>query len=442
MNKPSAIVAAIFAAITSASVSATPTVTIDSVTQRWPWNNKVDIKYTISGGTDMSRYEYYKIKFNATIDGQTYEIDGSKDLIAKTVNGTHTVTWTNAPAGVRATGCTMGATLYETTGDYMIIDLDTGHFAFENLEGSDSRTITPEASNARYNTALYKTDRLVMRRVERTTAPNAAYASYPTGGDSYSNTRGTNPVLTFYNSAKNWTTDKDYFVGVFMVTVAQYRKITGLERQGAFNDWGGNVKDWCPAGVESYNTLRNSKTATTALSADASSVSFFERLNAKTGIGTGFDLPTEVMWEIAARAGTTTLYWWGASKVWADFVHRCVFSGTRVDDGNGNKTRSYNVGLKSSGAQRTSNRWGLFDTMGNLIELCRDVGYYPDLKDASDPFTPKYDSAATTSMCRGGYWEETENSRTFEASFRYPAPATIDKSNANYIGIRVFFVAQ
>ena len=241
--------------------SAVPTVTIVSVTQRWPWNNKVDIKYRIDGGTDLANFEYYKIKFNATINGQTCEIDGSKDLIAKTVDGTHTVTWTNAPSGVLATGCTMGATLYETTGDYMIIDLDIGHFAFENREGDDRANSRPTASNTRYNTGLYKTDWLVMRRVPRTA--DSAYASYRTGYDSQCGSGVSG--LTYYNSNKDWTTDKDYYVGVFKVTVAQYRKIMGIVPAGAsFVNVGGNVYDWCPVGDPSYNTLRNSKTATTA----------------------------------------------------------------------------------------------------------------------------------------------------------------------------------
>ena len=187
----------------------------------------------MSGGTDLSHYEYYKIKFNATIDGRNYEIDGSKDLIAKTVDGTHTVTWTNAPAGIKAMDCTMGATLYETTGDFMIIDLDTGHFAFENLESGDSVNMRPTASEGRYNTPLYKTDWLVMRRVPRTA--DSAYAGYRTGHADYQA-----PTYTgsYTNSVKDWTTEKDFYAGVFMVTVAQYRKIMGAERAGAFRAYG------------------------------------------------------------------------------------------------------------------------------------------------------------------------------------------------------------
>ena len=29
-------------------------ITVDNVAQRWPWNNKIDITYTVSGGQDVA----------------------------------------------------------------------------------------------------------------------------------------------------------------------------------------------------------------------------------------------------------------------------------------------------------------------------------------------------------------------------------------------------
>lgn len=433
MRAKHGIMAAI-AAFATMVASATPSVTIDSVTQRWPWNNKVDIKYTISGGTDMSKFEYYKIKFNATINGQAYEIDGSKDLIAKTVDGIHTVTWTNAPSGIKAMDCTMGATLYETTGDYMIIDLDTGHFALEDLESGDTRKAVPTASNARYNTALYKTDRLVMRRIERTTAPNAAYASYRTGYSTYQAPTYTGSCT---NTPTDRTTSKDYYVGVFMVTIAQYRKIVGSVPSGAaFYSYGDNVQDWCPVGAPKYDTLRNSKAATTALSSDATSVSFFERLNALTGVGSGFDLPTEVMWEIAYRAGTTTMYPWLNSYNYAENTYRIHCNDTRQKPaGSGNKTQTFRVGAY------LPTQWGLYDMMGNLAELCRDVGAYGDLAEAPDPWTPQ-NLAGDKVMQRGNYWEVGCANDAFKASQRVKSSLRVSEASGRATGFRLFFVAQ
>ncbi|MBQ3097067.1 MAG: hypothetical protein IJC66_02825, partial [Kiritimatiellae bacterium] len=49
-------------------------ITVDSVVQRWPWNNKIDITYTVSGGQNISAGVYAKIVFTATIGGKAYTI--------------------------------------------------------------------------------------------------------------------------------------------------------------------------------------------------------------------------------------------------------------------------------------------------------------------------------------------------------------------------------
>jgi len=73
-------------------------VTIDSVTQRWPWNNKFDITYTVTDGQtfteDGTGDVYCKLVFNATIGGQTYVIGGVTNVGASASSGQHTVTWT------------------------------------------------------------------------------------------------------------------------------------------------------------------------------------------------------------------------------------------------------------------------------------------------------------------------------------------------------------
>ena len=43
---------------------------IESVAQRWPWNNKLDITYLVEGGQAGSAYA--RIEFTATIAGKPY----------------------------------------------------------------------------------------------------------------------------------------------------------------------------------------------------------------------------------------------------------------------------------------------------------------------------------------------------------------------------------
>ena len=130
------------------SAQATPGVQINSVLQRWPWNNKVDINYTVTDGQDVSRDVFCKLVFNATVNGQTYTIDGTT-IGADASSGTHTATWDNPPTGVKTANCTMTATLLSADvpsgNDYMVIDLATGSIAFEGLYKTQAE------SNARYN---------------------------------------------------------------------------------------------------------------------------------------------------------------------------------------------------------------------------------------------------------------------------------------------------
>lgn len=421
MSKTTRLAAVIGAtAITAGAAFATPTVTIKSVTQRWPWNNKVDITYTVGDAESLSDGAYYKVKFTTTIPGVGLPIviDGSRDVIAKAVNGTHTVTWTNAPSGVRASDCSMVAALYSTTGDYMIVDLDTGAFAFEGLESGDTATATPTASNARYNSPLYKSDRMVLRRVPKWTSESAYEGGYPTGNDSEADE-------TLKNTPKRWQTDADYFIGVFPCTQAQYLKLMDTNPSQS-----AEIGDFKPVdNVLQYHTsavaLRTNKNPADKLASNATSKSFFERLNALTGIdGCGFDLPTEVMWEIAARAGGDDYYWWGPSSDTASISTYCV------------KWQS-NWYIVNTGT-KTSNPWGLFDVIGNTYEWCRNssADYSSDLGNATDAWS--LSSTGQYRIMRGGPTAGTRDDNVnFRASKRWSQTGHTLGSGMKQVGFRV-----
>jgi uncharacterized protein (TIGR02996 family) len=135
------------------------------------------------------------------------------------------------------------------------------------------------------------------------------------------------------------TLRRGYFLGVYPVTQAQWRAVTGGD-PSKFNG------DGRPIETVSWEDC----------------VAFCEKLARKAG-GL-FRLPTEAEWEFAARAGTTTAYCTG--------------------DGLGAMKRagwcSYHGGARETKlvGQFEPNAWGLYDVHGNVWEWCSDrYGPYP-----------------------------------------------------------------
>ena len=395
------ILAAMMAASLALGADAS-SITINSVRQRWPWNNKVDIKYTVSGGQDVSSGVFAKIVFNVTIGGKTYVIDGVHDIGANASNGTHTVTWTPpADMVVKATDCIMTATLSAADApsgdDYMIVDLADGSISYEGL------LATQADSNARYNTDEYKQDKLVLRKI-----PMGAYQV------------GHADITTanHKNTPKVWDLSKfndgaTYYIGIFPVTRTQYTKL-GL------SDPSGYTSHSSTATHISYNdTIANrpvdSLVWVDVRGADGSEYplgklvpdedgTFLQRLNAKTGMsadGYGFDIPTEIMWEIAARSGATTKYWWGDTPD----VTGSGRDWTATPDGNG---LYYSVNRANAGDNLVAvgtvmpNLWGIYDLAGNGAESCIDTWGLPDLANAESPYVPYQDTTSNLRRNRGG----------------------------------------
>ena len=128
-------------------------------------------------------------------------------------------------------------------------------------------------------------------------------------------------------------------------------------------------------------------------------MAFCQRLRLRTG--KNYTLPSEVQWEYACRAGTTTPFHWGAtiSTKLSNYDGRNVYG-----DGEKGEYRRQTVDVASFPA----NPWGLHEMHGNVWEWCADHrhdNYKGVLEDGCvwiDEEAKK--DALKSKLLRGGSW--------------------------------------
>ena len=328
--------------------------TVSDVTarQRYPWNGKIDIDYTVTGVDTADTALAVSLTDHDT--GRVYTLTDA---------GRHRVTWDTAVDGLDLVSSNVTATVSlvrrgsastATEGLYCVIDLSGGPDAtwwpVSYLSAVPVGGWTDE----------YKTTKLVLRRIEAGT--------FIMGGDqSDENCRVT---LT-----------KPFYIGVFEVTQRQWELVMG-SWPGSSPSSSFGLGDAYPAYYVSYDDIRGSSSGTWWPASSAVDVSsFLGRLRARTGLD--FDLPTEAQWEYACRAETATTYYWGnamdGAYVW--YIHN-----------SGSKTQPVGTRLPYA--------WGLYDKSGNVWEWCRD--WYGTLAYGTDPVGS--DSGSYRVFRGGGWW--------------------------------------
>ena len=385
--------------LAAATAGAEPSVTLNQVQPRYPWNGYVDIDYTVSGLTDGEYATDYRLEFSASgnYGGAAFSVSATNFLGVAwcdlpITNGTHRITWDSAADGANFAGSTtfkfevVYDPVTEKDADYIILDLTAGSGAAARYPVRYVRA--PSAPPAAFNHDEYKCGKTVLKRV--------GAGTFRMGNcNTLTGTQGSGDT--------NWHTvqlTKDYFLALFPLTVAQNGYLKGS----------GSKTDMTPKPL--------SRNAIVGATGQLSNLCAKAVWHGSVAVD-GFSLPTEAQWEYAARAGSTYKTYWG------------------TDDVNGtDSARPYHWWGQSIWShvvvgQRLPNNWGFYDMTGTMNAWCLDLyaAYSADPAFVSggttvDPSGPE--TVSSTNYCYRGGW-------SYGSIWSYSAVGQRMKAPGNYI---------
>ena len=217
------------------------------------------------------------------------------------------------------------------------------------------------------------------------------------------------------------TITKDFYLGRFEVTQAQYKKVVGTNP--SYFQAPANVERTRRGGV-----IDTSKHPVEKVSFE-SAVMFCQRLTElpeEKKAGRVYRLPTEAEWEYACRAGNNTSF---SGAVYADVTVDSIFA----DDAD---VLDYlDMGCSTVSIQRFTtkpNAWGLQSMHGHVAEWCSDwYGKYPS-EPVIDPSGPP---DGPHHVMRGGcFWDYREDCRS--------ACRNSPISSVGVVGFRVVLISS
>ena len=327
---------------------------------------------------------------------------------AKTITWRPDHTWPDHKIEGNNTRAVVTAWPLENTPDYMVVDI-TGVPASDVVRyypGADylPKSSFKQAGAAITNNPAYKTTKFLMRKIMARGVEWRMGSARETGR----NTTNEDPHLV--------TLDKNYYIGVFEVTQAQWQWITGYSYQQFTTQQTMRPYDFASYtdirqgdGSSKYSEDGNVSAPATGgeYPAEPYSESFLGLLRTKTGID--FDLPSEAQWEFAARAGHGEGHWGDGSTM--NISNEQDTNLNRISRYKKNPTGmpatpSFTVAPDEGGTAIVGsfqpNSWGLYDMTGNMLELCLDY-YKVDITGLKGAVNTQVETA-TSHVAKGGGW--------------------------------------
>ena len=335
--------------------------------QRYPWNGKVDIDFTL----DSNPTEPYQMSV------EVFDNVGKTNLTVKSVytpdvsfennpcmvrTDTRRIVWDAAkdlPNGFKCTNVLVTCKderLIVDNKRYMIVDLTTDPFGISYTNCPPSGGWTDE----------YKSGKLVLRKIP--------------AGSFYMGSLLLDPEHKTNEEYHKVTLTNPFYLSVFELTESQYALVMGSSSSSlkpVEKTWS-DIRGFdvvLTATVSGTTWTQTKKTLYSwPTSSNVDSSSFMGKIRSKSGML--FDLPTESQWEYACRGGATTPLYLGLtnSEINASFV-----CGDAVINSEG-------TGYSYIG-NYTPNSFGLHDMTGSVDEWCLDV--YKEKLGSSSLIDPK-----------------------------------------------------
>ena len=362
----------LFSAV-AVSAFADPSVTGITVKQRWPWSDKIDVDFTLSATTNCDiRFAF---SHSGTATGKTVVKNLSDVTLSGVAPGEGHFTMDPADFGIKGKSIANLVVTAEEVASvadrtFLVLDLSTGEYEYRAARPSDELGWT---------NSVYKSTKMPFRRVSAGT-----YTVGHTEAEMKTINNGTNPSADQKNSIlqRQVTLSSDYYIAIFPLTAMQSKTV------GYGSDTGYGVKRM------SYGSCRGLTNADESVNVNwpitglgkFGENTLLAKIRQRTGGKLMIDLPTETQYEVAMRAGTTTIFPNGGTS-----------SNTKaeLEDLWLELSPPYPPGQEDVGL-RKPNGWDIYNPVGMTYYWCLDAErktaatYYEDNTSAGQSGTDPY----------------------------------------------------
>ena len=374
------------AALTVSSALAAPLV--DNVALSQDNSRKVKITYTLTGEQAIVTVD---IQTNGVSIGEanlTYFAGDVNRVVQPSKDGgdIRTAYWypDRAWSDHKVDSATAVVTAWATNAppDYMVVNLTDGDKTYYT-------SVDSLPGGCGLSNDLYRTERMVFRKIP------ARGVTWRMGSplDELGREDDEKPHLV--------TLTKDYWFGVFPVTMAQHKLVAGDNSSIApATCFFTNLSSYATRPYQGVGYITLTET-------------HIPNFRAKVG-DDGFNIPTEAQWEYAARAGVGTALTTGRnldgkqSDKQLDELGRYDRNCNAPDDASA--TASIREKDDSSGTSKVgmykANRWGIHDIHGNVHDICIDgyAEYEGDMNSVQTNPPGADPSFSSLVVARGGCW--------------------------------------